>query len=42
MSTAGDIADGVMRALEKRLVDLPIPAASGRLATLGYVVLHQA
>lgn len=38
MSSAEDVADGVMRALDEKIVDLPIPASSGRLATLGYLV----
>ena len=37
MSSADDVADGVMQALEHRIVDVPIPASSARLATLGYL-----
>lgn len=38
MSSAEQIADAVLRAVEERVPEIDVPALSGRLATLGYLV----
>lgn len=44
LSTAAQIADGVLKCLEIPSTDMAIPAMSGKLATLGYLIpsLHRA
>lgn len=37
MSTAEDVANAVLRVIEDRVAEIDIPAASGKLATLGYL-----
>jgi short-subunit dehydrogenase len=37
MSTAEQVADGVMRAIETGAAEVDVPAVSGKLATLGYL-----
>jgi hypothetical protein len=37
MSTAAEIADAVLRAIEGEAREIDVPALSGKLATLGYL-----
>jgi hypothetical protein len=37
MSTAEQVADGVMAAIDGRLTEVDVPSVSGKLATLGYL-----
>jgi short-subunit dehydrogenase len=38
MSTAEAVAGAVLRVAEERVAEIDLPAASGKLATLGYLV----
>ncbi len=38
MSSAEDVANAIVRVIENRVAEVDIPAASGKLATIGYLV----